>query len=161
MVDIPKHVVHTSSFSEFPFTTANYVGDRGASEEPRRRGTDFMPSYSEKGHGGVTEEDRKYQRVILLDPPPTDKNLIVTLPDGTTFRPMELMVCPLCKSDYKLGTAESCLTKYRGIERIVTVCRMCASKPPADYRKKLMVALDEFLWCDLSDIKLEAPFSPR
>ncbi|MCK4349680.1 MAG: hypothetical protein KAX13_02415, partial [Candidatus Krumholzibacteria bacterium] len=83
----------------------------------------------------MTEEDRKYQRVILLDPPPTAQNLTVTLPDGTTFRPMDLMVCPVCRGDYLLSKAEFLRTKYLEMERIVGVCPTCANKPPKDYRR--------------------------
>lgn len=35
-------------------------------------------------------DNLRYQRVILLDPPPNDRSLTVTLPDGTIFRPMDL-----------------------------------------------------------------------
>lgn len=100
----------------------------------------------ERGHRGVTEEDRQHKRVIMLDPPPTVQNLTVTLPDGTTFRPMELMVCPLCRDDYLLGKSELLRTKYLELERVVGVCPTCADKPPKDYRRKLRVAPGRFPW---------------
>ena len=34
-------------------------------------------------------EDCGYQRVVLLDPPPTAQSLTVTLADGSSFRPMD------------------------------------------------------------------------
>ena len=103
--------------------------------------------------GGVTEEeqeDRRYERVVLLDPPPSERSLTVTLPDGTSFRPMELMVCPLCGEDYLLGSAELLRTKYLGTERAVGVCPSCASEPPEGHRRKLRIALGRFPWTERS-----------
>ncbi len=108
-----------------------------------------MSTNSEESDGGVTEneyEECEYQRVILLDPPPTAQNLTVTLPDGTTFRPLQLSICPLCGVDYLLGTAQLLYTKYEGLERAVGVCPTCAENPPGDYRRKLRVALGRFPW---------------
>ncbi|MFC1629012.1 hypothetical protein ACFL3H_07860 [Gemmatimonadota bacterium] len=99
------------------------------------------------GPTGEELEDHRYQRVILLDPPPTDENMTVTLPDGTTFRPLQLMVCPLCMGDYLLGKSELLPTKYLGTERVVGVCPTCAGDPPRDYRRKLRVALGRYPWC--------------
>ena len=91
-------------------------------------------------------EDLQYQRVVLLDPPPNDRSLTVSLPDGTTFRPIMLMVCPLCQGDYLLGTSKLLPTKYLGLERKVGVCPTCAEDPPQGFRRKLRVALDRFPW---------------
>lgn len=93
-------------------------------------------------------EDCRYQRVILLDPPPTAQSLTVTLADGSSFRPMELMVCPVCRNDYLLGTSQLLYTNYEGLERGVGVCPTCSDKPPKDFRRKLRVALGRYLWCE-------------
>ena len=113
-----------------------------------------MPEDQQQISGELTNEeleDRLYQRVILLEPPPTDRSLTVTLPDGTTFRPIMLMVCPLCRSDYLLGTSQLLYAKYEGFERAVGVCPTCADNPPGDYRRKLRVALGRFPWCGKGD----------
>ena len=96
-------------------------------------------------------EELEYQRVVLLDPPPTDQGLTVTFPDGTIFRPMELMVCPLCQGDYLLGKAELLPTKYLGFERMVAICPTCAGDPPRAYHRKLRAALERFPWCEEGD----------
>ena len=109
-----------------------------------------MPEDQQQSSGGLTNEeweDLECQRVVLLDPPPTAENMIVTLPDGTTFRPMELMVRPLCRGDYLLETSKLLPTKYEGFERAVGVCPTCTDNPPRDYRRKLRVALGRFPWC--------------
>ena len=115
-----------------------------------------MSADSKESHGGVTEdeyEECRYQRVILLDPPPTAQNLIVTLQDGTTFRPMDLMVCPVCRGDYQLRKGEFLRTRYLEMERIVGVCPTCADKPPRDYRRKLRAALGRFPWSGEGEVE--------
>jgi len=96
---------------------------------------------------GDEPEHLRIQRVILLDPPPTGENLTVTLPDGTIFRPMELMVCPVCMGDYQLGKSETLPTKYLGKDRAVGVCPTCAEDPPRNNRRKLRIALGSLPWC--------------
>ena len=113
-----------------------------------------MPEGHEQGSGGLTMEeleDLQYQRVVLLDPPPTDRSLTVSLPDGTVFRPVMLMVCPLCQGDYLLETSELLRTKYEGLERAVGVCPTCAEDPPRDYRRRLRVALGRYPWSEESE----------
>ena len=123
-----------------------------------------MSTDSEESHGGVTEDEYEeywYQRVVLLDPPPTTLNLTITLQNGTSFRPMELMVCPLCGDDYKLGSAQLLHTKYEGLERAVGVCPTCASKPPKDYRRKLRAALGRFPWSGEGEVESLGEHDPE
>ena len=79
---------------------------------------------------------------------------MVMLPNGESFRPIELAICPLCGHDYKLGTGEPLYCEYNQLERVVTVCPTCADQPPDDYEPQLTEAIDKYPWFNFDEEEL-------